>query len=73
MRSALAGRAPTAKVEHSRRTLALITSGDKRATLSYRALALSGRWLWRWKDHIDRAFVAKYAACERAQGEYGEP
>ena len=62
LREALAGRAPTAQVARSRYTLSLITSGRKHATLSYGPLALSGRWVWRYKERIDRAFVAKYAA-----------
>lgn len=52
---------PVSELTGQRRALALITSGDRHATLSYGPLVLSGRWLWRWKDRIDRRFVRKYA------------
>lgn len=62
LRAVLWGRRPTAVFERQHRTLALIASGDRHATLSYGPIGLSGRWLWRWKDRIDRRFVARYRA-----------
>lgn len=43
--------------------LVLMTTGDGHA-IGARGprLAVSGRWVWRWKDHIDRAFMAKFQA-----------
>jgi len=41
-------------------SLALISTGEQHAIASYGALALQGNWVWRWKDSIDRKFMAKY-------------
>ncbi len=42
------------------RALALISAGDGTAVASYGPLSWQGQWVWRWKDHIDRAFMARY-------------
>lgn len=39
------------------RALAILSTGDGRAVASWGPLAASGRWVWRWKDRIDRAFM----------------
>jgi selenide,water dikinase len=43
-----------------RRTMALMTSGERRALLSYGCIALEGAWLWRLKNKIDRRFMRKF-------------
>ena len=43
-----------------RQTLALITTGERHAIASRGPLALQGDWVWRWKDAIDRRWMAKY-------------
>jgi len=43
-----------------RRTLNLISCGERRAILTWGGLAAEGRWAWWWKDRIDRGFVARY-------------
>ncbi len=37
--------------------LSLLSLGDRRATGGRSGLAFSGRWVWRWKDRIDRKFM----------------
>lgn len=46
-----------------RRFLALLATGDGRAIASRGGLGAEGRWVWRWKDHIDRGFVERFAAA----------
>ena len=42
------------------RALALISTGEAHAIASWGPLSCHGNWVWRWKDQIDRAFMAKY-------------
>ncbi|MEX1165555.1 MAG: FAD-dependent oxidoreductase [Hydrogenophaga sp.] len=41
-------------------TLNLLSCGTGSAIASYGPLHAQGAWVWRWKDRIDRAFMAKY-------------
>ncbi len=59
LRAAVLGHAMAAFVPQ-RRALALVSSGDRRAIASFGPLALAGHWVWRWKDRIDRRFMARY-------------
>ena len=55
----LAG-APLSAYTPQPRALALISTGEKHAIASYGALSFHGNWVWRWKDGIDRKFMARY-------------
>jgi len=59
LRRALRG-GPLQPYRPQKRTLALISAGDRYAVASYGPLAIGGRWVWRWKDRIDTAFMRKY-------------
>lgn len=49
-----------------RRFLALVSCGAGYAVGAYGPLSFEGRWVWRWKDRIDRQFVARYAPASLA-------
>ena len=70
LRRVLEGRAAR-RFRPQRRVLSLIGTGDGRAVASRGALAVSGRWAWRWKQWIDRRFMRRYQDLPRMQA--GEP
>jgi selenide,water dikinase len=41
--------------------LSLIGTGDGSAVASYGAIGWHSRWLWHWKDRIDRAFMNRFS------------
>lgn len=59
LRLALAG---AAQVEHhpSARALNLLACGGRYAIASWGGWSAEGRWVWWWKDRIDRGFMARY-------------
>ena len=49
------------------RTLNLLSCGNRSAIASWGGWSAQGRWVWWWKDRIDRAFIARYAGAGAAQ------
>lgn len=44
-----------------KRALYLLATGARHALASWGGMYVEGDWVWRWKDRIDRAFIARYA------------
>ncbi|QID18264.1 FAD-dependent oxidoreductase [Nitrogeniibacter mangrovi] len=59
LRRAIRGE-PLAAWSPQRRALYLISSGDRHALAAWGPLAWWGDWVWRWKDRIDRRFMARF-------------
>ncbi|MCC6534468.1 MAG: FAD-dependent oxidoreductase [Burkholderiales bacterium] len=62
LRRALAGKAPRSFVPQ-RHYLVLLSAGAKHAIATRNGFTLAGDWVWRWKDRIDRRFVARFGAA----------
>ncbi len=65
LRAAITG-APLRDHRPQRRALALLATADGGAIAAWGPLAAQGRWAWRWKDRIDRGFVARFRVATRA-------
>ncbi len=50
-----------------RHYLALLALADGRAIAARGGWSAQGRWLWRWKDHIDRQFLRRFAMTPLAK------
>ena len=61
LRALCRGDAPTPWTPQQR-ALYLISTGDERAVAAWGRWAWRGAWVWRWKDRIDRGFVARFGA-----------
>jgi selenide,water dikinase len=59
LRRVLSGNAPLPFVPQ-RRHLAIIGTGDGGALATRGSWSVEGRWMWRWKDHIDRKWMRRY-------------
>jgi len=68
---------PLKPYKPQKQTLALITTGDGYAIAARGSLSLAGKWVWRWKDWIDRRWMLKYQelpdmAAQSAAGSDGD-
>ena len=66
LREALSAGAPQA-YSPQRKFLALLSTADGRAIASRGRWSVQGRWVWRWKDHIDRAFLHRFVIANPPQ------
>ena len=53
---------PLALVRPRRRQWSVIATGPRDAVASWGPVISHGERIWRWKDRIDRRFVARYRA-----------
>ncbi|WP_308365844.1 MULTISPECIES: selenide, water dikinase SelD [unclassified Microbulbifer] len=60
LRAALIGK-PLKGFRPQRHFLSLLSCGGKRAVAVRNGLAVAGGGLWRWKNHIDRAFMRRFS------------
>ncbi len=60
LRAALTGGGDFELHRPQRRFLALLATGDGRAIASRGPFGAEGAWAWRWKDRIDRRFLAQF-------------
>ena len=61
IRRTLTGR-PLRRFRPQRDALYLVSTGEPKAIGTRNGLVFQGGWVWRWKDWIDRRFMAKFNA-----------
>jgi len=59
LRAMLLGK-PLRQHRPQRRFLSLVSLGEKMAVADRGPFSASGRWVWRWKDRIDRQFMSRF-------------
>lgn len=63
--AAACGQGSASEWTPQRYALYLLSTGDGRAIAAWRSWSAAGRWVWRWKDWIDRGFVRSFRASSR--------
>lgn len=56
---------PMKRYAPQKKSLYLISTGGRHAIGSWGNWSWEGDWVWTWKDHIDRAFMRRYATHVR--------
>ena len=57
---------PLERWTSQRQALYLISDGGCQALATSGPLSWQGAWVWRWKDRIDRAFMARFGTAPPA-------
>lgn len=65
IRALLLGR-PLREHRPQQRFLSLLSLGERRAVADRGGFSATGGWVWRWKDSIDRRFMARFSELPRA-------
>jgi len=63
---AVLGGAPLRTYAPKSSSLYLLACGPRYAIASWGAWSAEGRWVWRWKDWIDRRFIRRFELSERS-------
>lgn len=53
--------------------LVLISTGDKYGVASKWGKSVGGKWVWKWKDQIDRSFMQKFSQLPKMLPEQAAP
>ncbi|WP_116473024.1 FAD-dependent oxidoreductase [Zobellella maritima] len=60
LRAALKG-LPLRSYQPRRHSLYLLATGPRHAVASWGPISMEGKWVWYWKDHIDRSFIRRFS------------
>lgn len=57
---------PLVSYRPKRYSLYLLACGSQYAIASWAGFSAEGKWVWRWKDRIDRRFIARFSGARPA-------
>lgn len=63
--AAACGQGTASEWKPQRYALYLLSMGDGSAIAAWRSLSAAGRWVWKWKDWIDRGFIRRFREPRR--------